>query len=132
MQSSKSSRLPILAIGSCLMVLPALVFLMAAALRLLQPRQYEPARTSWLIFEWTTTHVSQIGAAVLFIGMPAIVVMAAGVTLLTIWGKDQALRNDVSLALTILRRHAATGVLTTVTLLAGAILTLAAVHIFTD
>jgi len=114
------------------MVLPALVFLMAAALRLLQPRQYEPARTSWLIFEWTTTHVSQIGAAVLFIGMPAIVVMAAGVTLLTIWGKDQALRNDVSLALTILRRHAATGVLTTVTLLAGAILTLAAVHIFTD
>ncbi len=132
MQSSKSSRLPILTIGSCLMVLPALVFLMAAALRLLQPRQYEPARTSWLIFEWTTTHVSQIGAAVLFIGMPAIVVMAAGVTLLTIWGKDQALRNDVSLALTILRRHAATGVLTTVTLLAGAILTLAAVHIFTD
>src|SRR5260370_92462 len=62
-------RLPVVAICEWLLVLPATVLLAAAALRMLQPRQYEPARTSWIIFEWTMTHVSRVGAAVLFIWM---------------------------------------------------------------
>jgi hypothetical protein len=131
MQASKPFRLSILAI-QWLMVLPAAVFITAAALRLLQPRQYEPAHTSSLIFEWTTTHISQVGAAMLFLAMPGAVVTGGCATLLRIWREDQALRRDAVLGLTIFRRHLAMGLLTTATLLAAAILTFALAHLVTD
>jgi len=132
MQLSKPFRLPIVAIGEWLMVLPATVFLAAAALRLLQPRQFEPAHTSWLIFEWTSTHISRLGAAMLFLGMPGVVVIVGCATLLRIWREDQALRHDAILGLTIFRRHLAIGLLTAATLLAAAILTFAVAHLVTD
>jgi|SRR5580658_1976514 hypothetical protein len=132
MQASKPFRLSILAIGEWLMVLPATVFITAAALRLLQPRQYEPAHTSWIIFEWTTTHISQVGATMLFLAMPGAVVTGGCAVLLRIWRQDQALRQDAILGLTIFRRHLAIGLLTTATLLAAAILTFAVAHFVTD
>ena len=132
MRLPTSSRLPILAITEWVLLLPATVFLAAAALRSLQPRQYEPAHTSWIIFEWTATHISTLGAAMLFLGMPGIVAMAGCVTLWRTWREDQALRHDTILALSIFRRHLAVAVLTAAMLLAGAILTLAVVHTITD
>jgi hypothetical protein len=132
MQLSKPFRLPIVAIGEWLMVLPATVFLAIAALRLLQPRQYEPAHTSWIIFEWTTAHISHLGAAMLFLGMPGVVVIVGCATILRIWHEDQALRHDAIIGFTILRRHLETGLLTTATLLGAAILTLAVTHLVTD
>jgi hypothetical protein len=132
MQLSKPFRLPVVAIGEWLMVLPAAVFLTAAAVRLLQPRQYEPAHTSWLIFDWTTTHISRLGAAMLFICMPGIVVLAGCATLVQTWREDQALRHDATLGLTIFRRHLTIGLLTTATLLAAAILIIAVAHLVTD
>jgi len=114
------------------MVLPATVLLAAAALRTLQPRQYEPARTSWIIFEWAVTHVSRLGAAMLFIGMPGIVVTAGCAVLLRNWHKDQTLRHDATMAFAILRRHFAFGLLAAAVLLAGAILAAVAVHVVTD
>jgi hypothetical protein len=132
MQLSKPTRLPIVAMAEWLMVLPATVFLAATALRLLQPRQYEPARTSWIIFEWTTTHISQLSAALLFIGMPSIVVLAGCITLLQTWREDQALRHDATVAFTIFRRHLTISLLTTATLLAAAIFTFAVAHLVTD
>lgn len=69
MQIAKPFRLAVLAIGEWLLVLPAAVFLASVALHLLlQPRQYQPAHASWIIFEWTTTHISRLGAAMLFNG----------------------------------------------------------------
>jgi hypothetical protein len=132
MQVSKPFRLPILAIGEWLMVLPATVFITAAALRLLQPHQYEPAHTSWIIFEWTTTHISHVGAAMLFLALPCAVVTGGCATLFRIWREDEALRHDAILGLTIFRRHLAIGLLTTATLLAAAILTFAVAHLVTD
>lgn len=132
MQLAKPFRLSIFAIGEWLMVLPATVFLAAAALRLLQPRQYEPAHTSWIIFDWTAAHISRLGAAMLFIGMPGIVVLAGCATLLQTWREDQALRHDAILGLTIFRRHLTIGLLTTATLLAAAIITFAVAHLVTD
>jgi hypothetical protein len=128
----KPSRFTIVAIGEWAMVLPATVLVAAATLRLLQPRQYEPARTSWVILQWTTTHISRLGAAMLFIGMPGIVATAGCATLLLVWREDEALRHDAVLALTILRRRLAIGLLTAATLLAGTILLLAVVHVVTD
>ncbi len=60
MQRSKTFRLALVATGEWVMVLPAAVFLMAAALRFLQPSQYEPAHTSWIISQWAATHVSRL------------------------------------------------------------------------
>ena len=132
MQFSKPLRLPVVAIAEWLMALPATVFLAATALRLLQPRQNEPARTSWIIFEWTTTHISQLGAALLFIVMPGIVALAGFAALIRTWREDQALRHDTTLAFTIFRRHLTIGLLTTATLLAAAIFTFAVAHLVTD
>jgi hypothetical protein len=132
MQTLKPFRLSVFAIGEWLLVLPATVFLAAAALRVLQPRQYEPARTSWIIFEWTVEHISRLGAAMLFIGMPSIVVLSGCATLFQTWREDQALRHDATLALTIFRRHLVIGLLTTATLLAAAIFTFAVAHVITD
>ncbi|MHB8503582.1 MAG: hypothetical protein ACYDCG_04495 [Candidatus Acidiferrales bacterium] len=132
MQTAKSFRMSAFAIGEWLLVLPATVLLAAAALRLLQPRQYEPARTSWIIFEWATTHISRLGAALLFIGMPAVLVLAGAATLLRVWREDQALRQDAALGLTIFRRHIAVGLFTAATLLAAVILTFALAHLVTD
>lgn len=129
---SGSLRFPIVAICDWLLVLPATVFLGTAALRMLQPRQYEPARTSWIIFEWTATHVSRLGAAILFIGMPGAVVVAGFATLLRNWRQDPTLRHDVGMTLAMVRRHLANALLTAAVLLAGTILIAVAVHAVTD
>jgi hypothetical protein len=132
MQIANPFRLSVFAIGEWLLVLPASVVLTAAALRLLQPRQYEPAHTSWLIFDWTTTHISRHGAAMLFLGMPGLVVLVGAVTLLRIWRTDQTFRQDTALGLSIFRRHLAVGLFTAATLLAAAIFTFAVARIVVD
>jgi hypothetical protein len=132
MQMSRPFRLPIIAAGQWVMVLPATVFLTAAALRLLQPRQFEPAHTSWIILEWASAHLSRPSAATLFVGMPGLVVIAGCARLLQGWREDQALRHDAILGLAIVRRNLAIGLLTAATFLATAILALVLAHLITD
>jgi hypothetical protein len=115
-----------------LLVLPATVFLSAAAFRGLQPVQYEPARTCTAIVAWTVAHVSRLGASILFLGMPGAVALAGGGTLLRIWRKSAGLRQDSAMTFAILRRHLAVGLLTAAVLLAAAILAAVAVHNITD
>ena len=116
-------------VAEWLMIIPAAVFILAGILRLVQPSQYEPARTSWIIFNWTTTHISQMGAAVLFLGLPAMAIILGSAMLARNWHDDEVLRHDVKLALTICREHAAAGLLATGTLMAAAILVFAVVHV---
>jgi len=78
------------------------------------------------------THVSRLAAAVLFIGMPGVVVAAGCAALLRNCRKDQALRNDVTMTVAIVRRHFALGLLTAAVVLAGTILAAVAVHMITD
>ena len=125
-------RLPIFAVCEWLLILPATVFLAAAALRLLQPREYQPARSSWIIFEWTMTHGSRFGAAILFIAMPGVVLIAGCATLVRNWRQEPGLRHDSAMTLTILRRHLPFGLLAAAVLLAGTILTAVIVHLVTD
>jgi hypothetical protein len=128
----KILRSPFVALGEWLMVLPAIVLLEAAALRFLQPRQYEPARTSWIIFGWTTAHISQLGAGTLFIGLPGLVAIVGCVTLLRTWRADQAFRHDMDAALAICRRQRVIVLSMTATLLAGAILAVVVAHLIKD
>ena len=124
--------LPVFTIFEWLLVLPATVFLSAAAFRGLQPVQYEPARTCAAIVAWTVAHVSRLGASILFLGMPGAVALAGGGTLLRNWRKDAALRQDFAMTFAILRRNSAVGLLTAAVLLAGAIVMVVAVHNVTD
>jgi hypothetical protein len=132
MQRSKPFRLTIVAASEWAMVLPAAVFLSAAALRMVQPRQYEPAHTSWIISEWAVAHISRLGAATLFIAVPCLAGLVGCASLLLAWREDQSLRHDVMLALTIFRRRLSIGFLTAGTLLAAVIFVFAVVHVAMD
>src|SRR5260370_3574569 len=125
-------RLPVVVICEWLLVLTDRVLLAAAALRMLQPRQYEPARTSWIIYEWTVTHVSRLGAATLFIGMPGVVVDAGCVALLRSWRQDQTLRHDLTSTFAVFRRHFLVVLLAAAVLLAGAIFAAGTAHVVAD
>lgn len=129
MDTPKPSRLPIVAFTEWLMVLPAAVFITAAILRDLQPGQYEPARTSWVIFNWTITHISSNGAAVLFMGLPTLAIILGCAILGRTWRNDEEFRSDVKGSLGFLRRYASVVFVMAATVLAGAILAFAVVHV---
>ena len=132
MRVSRLFRLPIVAVGEWLMVLPATVFIGAAALHVLQPRQHEPARTSWIIVEWTTMHISRLGAGTLFIGLPGFVAIVGCATLLRTWREDSALRHDTAETLAIFRRQRTIILAMAAMLLAAGILVFAVSHVVTD
>lgn len=132
MQNSKSSLLRAVAFTEWMMVLPAAIFLAAAAARLLQPRQYQPAHPGWILFQWTMTHISRSGAAMLFLAMPGLAAILGCVAVVGTWRKDLTFRSDVSQTLTILQRHWAIAFVVTATLLAGAIFVAVGAHVITD
>ena len=68
----------------------------------------------------------------LFVVLPGLVAFAGCAILLLAWRKDPKLRHEAMLALAILRRNLAIGLLITATLLAGAIPILAVTHVITD
>lgn len=121
-----------LAVTEWLLVLPAALLLLVATGRLLQPRQYEPGRTLWTIFEWAGSHISQSGAAVLFLALPSIAVLIGCATILQSWRRDAPLRQDTTAALAIIRRRLPIIVLTGAALLGGLILAATVAHVITD
>jgi hypothetical protein len=123
---------PVVAVGEWLALLPAAVFLAAAALRLLQPRQYEPARTGWIIFEWAIAHISRTGAGLLFLGLPSLAAILGCVTAVINWRGTSGLGKDGAMALEIFRRNRAAVFLITATLLAFAVLLFTVAHLITD
>ena len=131
MPNSKSGLVRAVAFSQWLMVLPAAIFLAAAA-RSLQPRQYQPALASWILFQWTMTHVSHSGAALRLLVMPGLAAILGGVAVVGVGRKDPSFRSDVTETLTILGRHWAIAVLLAATLLAGAILLATVAHLVSD
>jgi hypothetical protein len=104
-QSNSSTKLFALGISECLIVMPALFFIGVAILRGMQPREYEPARTSWIIFEWMRTHLSRTDAAAMFLVLPAIAFAAGVWTLLRSWRENEPFRQDVLSAWEGVRRN---------------------------
>ena len=66
MKESNPNRMPVLAVAEWLITLPATLLLAAAALRLLQPRQYEPARTAWAVLNGLALTSRALGPACFF------------------------------------------------------------------
>ncbi len=92
-----------------------------AALRLLQPRIYEPARTSWLLYEWTM-HLPRLWAGVLLIGLPGFVTIAGSLLLWGLGRHDHELRQEIVAAINFFRRQATVVLLGAATVLSGGIL----------
>jgi hypothetical protein len=131
MSASKIASLRAVTLVECVLLLPATVFIAAAVLRLLQPRQYEPARASWAIFDWTVNHVPDLGAVTLFVGLPGLALLLGGIALLRFWRREEALRNDAAAAVAIMWRQRVIVFLGAATLLAAALLAFAFGHMIT-
>jgi hypothetical protein len=128
----KLLRLGALLTAEWLMVLPGAALFMMAILRQLQPRTHEPSRTIWLISDWAVSQISRAGAAVIFLGLPALACSIAGIALSRAWRRDPQLRQDVTGAVRIVRRNFAVAVLASAAIVAAAILAASVVHIITD
>jgi len=120
------------AIMELLLVMPATLFLGLAALRSMQPRQYQPARIGWIIFEWMANNLTRVDAAVIFLVLPAIAFILGIAALLRSWQRDERLRWDAIAFLAVLRRNLHFVIVSAGVLAGAAILAAAAVHIVTD
>lgn len=131
LEETRSRRItgPLLAAGEWLMILPAAIFLAVTALRQMQPAQFEPAHTSWVIFNWATTHVTRFDAAVIFLVLPAAVVLAGLIGLLWAFSQNESFRRDLAEGFRILRANFAAWVVAAATVLGGAILAAVIVHL---
>jgi len=130
--SASKNKLLAVGLAECLLVLPAAFALSIAALRLMQPRQYEPARTAWVIFEWMGVHLTRTDAAFMFLVFPAMAFAVGGGILLRKWSTDELFRLDVVAFLVVLQRNIQTLILAAATLAGAAILAAAVVHVITD
>lgn len=126
---SGRSNLLLPALAGWLLVLPATFFLAAAALRLLQPRQFQPARACWAVFEWTAAHFTHLDAAIVFLALPAAAMLDSGVALLREWRSNAALRQDAAAAFALVRRRYGTLCLVAALLTAGGVLTFVVDHL---
>ena len=91
-----------------------------------------PARIALLFGNWAASHMSRVGAGVVSIGLPAIVMMVGGATLFRIWREDDGVRQDAVVALGLLRRHLVVLLLASATALATTILFPVLAHVITD
>ncbi|HKQ87022.1 MAG TPA: hypothetical protein VJS43_09645 [Candidatus Acidoferrales bacterium] len=126
---SRRTATPLLAIGEWVMILPASIFLAAAALRQMQPAQFEPTHTSWVIFNWAVSHVTHTGAAVIFLALPAAALLVGSVALLRAWSHNQIFRRDAAETFAILRRNFSFCLIIVATVLGGTILAAVIAHL---
>jgi hypothetical protein len=131
-QPSAPTKLYAFAITECLLVFPATFFIVVATLRGLQPRQYEPARTSWIIFEWMTTQLTRAHAAIMFLVLPPIAFLLGIQMLLQSWRQSELFRSDIIAVMGAVRRNLHLVFVTVATLAGIAIAMAAVVHMITD
>jgi hypothetical protein len=118
-------------VGEWVLVLPAALLFGSMALRSAGGRGW-PARIAFLFGNWAATHMSRVGAGVVFIGLPAIVMMVGGATLFRIWREDEGVSQDAVVALGLLRRRRVVLLLASATALATTILIPMLAHVITD
>jgi hypothetical protein len=131
-QHNSLAKLYAFAITECLLVFPATLFLAAATLRVSQPRQYEPARTSWIIFEWMTTHLTRMHAVIMFLVLPVVAFSLGVGILIRHWRRNELLRSDVIASAGVVRRNLHFLIVTVGALAGLGIFVAAVVHIITD
>ena len=86
------------------------------------------ARAVWLIFDAVVRHVSDTGAAIVFLALPTLVLVAGCIALSGAWHGDNQLKNDTLSMLSIARRNTAVGVIASAALVAIVVLAITVAH----
>jgi hypothetical protein len=126
--TTQRTKLLALAVTECLIVLPAVLALSVSAVRFMQPHQYEPAHTGWLVFDWMRRHLNSNAAATIFLLFPAIALATGSTVLLRSWQQDDLLRWDAIALLAVLRRNLHMLLLIAGMVAGGTILAAAVIH----
>ena len=114
-----------------LLIFPATLFMLALFLRDVQPAPYEPAQTARHIVDWFAAR-PHIGLQLFLIAFPFAAVLIGAAATLRTWRNDSQLRQIAAATVANLRAHASFLLIAVATLLAGAILSIVALHIITD
>ena len=117
---------PAIAITQLVLIFPAALFMTALLARYLQPIIYEPAQTAQRIVMWYSGRVWTLW--VLLIGLPLVVLVIGCVTWVQNGIANAKPRQTTSQQSTMVRFHPATIIMAALTLLAGIILGIVAVH----
>jgi hypothetical protein len=114
-----------------LLIVPATLFMLALFLRNVQPAPYEPAQTARHLVDWFAAS-PRIGLDLFLIALPfAALVIGIG-TMLRTWRSDPQLRQAAADTIAAFRANLPSLLIATATLVAGAILSIVALHIITD
>jgi hypothetical protein len=114
-----------------LLIFPATLFMLALFLRNVQPAPYQPAETARHVVDWFAAR-PRIGLQLFLIALPFSALVIGAASTLRTWRRDQRLRQVTADTLATFRTHASFLLIAAVTLLAGAILSIVALHILTD
>ncbi|HWW00556.1 MAG TPA: hypothetical protein VNZ64_12730 [Candidatus Acidoferrum sp.] len=114
-----------------LLVLPAVLFMTSLFVRDIQPPQYEPAHTALRLVEWFSARPF-LGLDVFLIALPFAAFVIGCAIVLRNWRQDAELRRAALETLASVRSHLATLLIAGVTLTAGTILAIVALHVITD
>jgi hypothetical protein len=115
-----------IAVTQLLLIFPSALFMTALLLRDLQPLQFEPAHTAQQIVMWYSARLWTLW--VLLIALPVVVVVTGCATVFRNWNNDVGLRKAARQMLAAPRAHLATLIVAALTLAAGGVLAVVAVH----
>ena len=114
------------AVAQLLLIFPAILFMGALVVRQLSPLQDEPAHTAHRIVMWHAGRVWTLW--VLLITLPLAVLVTGCVTLARIWRDDLELRQGAQQTLSAIHADRAMLFVAAMTLTAGVILAIVAIH----
>jgi hypothetical protein len=114
-----------------LLIFPATLFMLALFLRNVQPEPYQPAQTARHIVDWFAAR-QVIGLQLSLMALPFAALVLGAITTLRTWRYDAQLRQKAADTLASVRDHASFLIIAAATVLAGAILSIVALHVLTD
>jgi hypothetical protein len=114
-----------------LLIVPATLFMLALFLRNVQPTPYEPAQTARHLVDWFAAR-PRIGLDLFLIALPFAALVIGAATMLRTWRSDPQLRQAAADTIAAFRANLPSLLIATATLVAGAILSIVALHIITD
>jgi hypothetical protein len=123
------TRLTVIAATGWLLILPALSILGLALVRNLQPAGREPAQTASAILAWMAGAMTPTTAAMVFIALPVLALIAGAVVLATRWRTEPQLHADVLAAARLVRGNLATLLIAAATVLAAAVVAAVTGHL---
>ena len=120
----------IIAVMELVLIFPAALFMTAVVTRHLLPLHYEPAHTVQRIVMWYAVRYWTLW--VLLIGLPFAAMLTGCVTLLRNWNRIPDPLRATLQPTTMIRTDLATQIIVAVTLAAGTILAVVAVHMLAN